>query len=131
MTNVQRSNLDPRIGTIVAVDPELTATFTAKSLSGISIPAHIINLGRPDTIPPGLQAANLKKAIPQARYDLIPGATQFDSFSECKPDGLAILRREGDDEGLCSNRIRPRTQIHAQLAAMITAAFKRQLQSGL
>jgi predicted dienelactone hydrolase len=129
-TNVGRSNLDLRIGTIVAIDPELAATFSAASLSGISVPVHIINLGRADAIAPGVNAASLAKLIPQARYDLIPDATSFDSFSECKPEGLMVLRREGDDEGLCSDRTRPRAQIHAQLAAMITAAFKRQLQSG-
>jgi predicted dienelactone hydrolase len=130
-TNVGRSNLDPRIKAVVAVDPELTTTFSAASLSGISIPVHIINLGRPDTILPGLRAASLEKQIPGARYDLVPDATQFDSFNECKPEGPAILRREGDDESLCNYGTRPREEIHAQLAAMIAAIFKHRLPSGL
>jgi predicted dienelactone hydrolase len=125
---LERSNVDPRIKTIVAVDPELAATFSA-SLSRISIPVHIINLRRPDPTLPGLDAASLEKRIPQARYDLIPDATPFDSFNECKPDGVAILRREGDDEGLCNLGARSRAEIHAQLAAMIAATLKRHLQS--
>lgn len=126
-----RSNLDPRIKAIVAVDPELAESFSVASLSGISIPVHIINLGQPDTSLPGPKAAGLAKLIPRARYDLIADVTPFDSFSECKPEGPAILRREGDDESLCNSETRPRAEIHAQLAAMIAAAFKRQLQDSM
>jgi predicted dienelactone hydrolase len=131
VANVARSSLDRRVGVIVAVDPELTATFTTASLSRISIPVHIINLGRTDTMLSGLNAASLPERIPHARYDVIPDATPFDSFNACKPEGKAILLSDGDDEGPCDDGARPRAEIHAQLAAMITDTFMRALQGGM
>ena len=131
VTHVERSNLDPRIRAVVAVDPELATTFTAASLSDISVPVHIINLGRLGAMLPGLRAASLAARIPEAQYGQISDATQFDSFSACKPEGAAILRGEGDDEDPCNHGRRSREEIHAQLATMIIAAFRRDLQSGM
>jgi predicted dienelactone hydrolase len=128
VVKMERSDLDPRIKAVISVDPEIAATFTAASLSGISIPVHIINLGRPDAMLPGLRASSLAQRIPDVRYDQMPDATHFDVFGVCKPEGPAIVRDEGDDEGLCTDGARPRTEIHAQLAAMIAASFKRHLQ---
>jgi predicted dienelactone hydrolase len=128
LAKMGRSDLDPRIKAVVSVDPEIAATFTATSLSGIAIPVHIINLGRQDTMLPGLRAAGVTGHIPEAQYDRMPDATRFDVFGECKPEGPAILRDEGDDESLCQDGALPRAEIHAQLAAMIATSFKRHLQ---
>jgi predicted dienelactone hydrolase len=126
----ERSNLDRRINAVVAIDPELTATFTTKSLSAISVPVTIVNLGRSDEMLPALYAESLTGRIPGARYTMISDATHFDSFSECKPAGAAILRDEGDGEDLCGEGTRPRAEIHEQLATMIAAEFKRSLHIG-
>jgi predicted dienelactone hydrolase len=128
---MEGSRLDPRVKIVVAVDPELAAAFSAASLSAIAIPVHVISLGGPATIPPGLNAAGLEKRIPDARYDVMADATPFDSFSACKPEGAAILRRDGDDDSLCGDGAGPRAAIHVALAAMIAAAFKHQLQPGI
>ena len=59
-------------------------------------------------------------------------ATAFSAFAECKPKGAAILRSEGEEEALFQDGgARSRTEIQAQLAAMIEAAFRSRLQSGL
>ncbi len=131
IAEMERPLLDPRIKAAIAVDPELTATFTGPSLAGIAIPVHLINLGRPDTMPAALNAADLAERIPHARYERVQDATHFDSFSLCKPEGLAILRDDGDDPALCEDGMERRAAIHDRLAAMIAAVFKRHLQSGM
>jgi predicted dienelactone hydrolase len=122
-----RSNLDRRIKAVVAVDPEVSTNFTLASLADISVPVQIVNLGSPNTIWPGLNAAGLAQAIPDARYDTVPSATQFSAFSECKAQAAAILRAEGEAPLCDDTGGRSRAEIHAELAAMAAAAFRRDL----
>lgn len=131
LSTAGRSNLDPRVKAAITIDPELTQVFTTESLSGISIPVDIINLGLQGVTLPALDAAELKARIPEASYAQIPDATRFDAFGECKAKGAAILREEGEDENLCEGGTSRRAEIHAQLAAMISAALKRHLQIGM
>lgn len=131
LEKLERPLLDRRVKAVVAVDPELAATFSTAGLGGIAIPVRLINLGQGAEILPGLGASGLLKSIPRSRYDIVPDASRFDAFNPCKPDGAAILRRDGDDEGLCHAGKRPRAQIHEELAAMIAAAFAQDLQDGM
>ncbi|HEV8388262.1 MAG TPA: hypothetical protein VGQ35_00385 [Dongiaceae bacterium] len=128
---LERPHLDPRIKAVFVVDPELTGILTDQSLASISVPVNIINLGRPETMLPGLNAEGLEGRIPSARYELLPDATDFDAFNECKPQGAAILRDEGDDGGLCAGEPTAREAVHDQLGELISAAFRRQLQIGM
>ncbi len=124
-----RSNLDERIAVAVAVDPELGGSFEAASLARIEAPVLVINLGRPDTIRPGLQASDVAAAIPTARYATVPDATPFSSFSVCKPKAVAILLEEGEDDIICRDGDgRTRAAIHAELARLIADAFRPYLQ---
>ncbi len=88
-----RSNLDPRIRAAVVVDPELSTSFSAESLSDISIPVAVINLDQPDTRPPGLNASALATNALRIEYTTLPKATRFSTFSLCKPEGGDILAR--------------------------------------
>jgi predicted dienelactone hydrolase len=125
-----RSNHDPRVKMAVAVDPALAQAYDQPSLSKISVPTHVINLGRPGWIIPAVAGAALARTIPGARYETVPDATHFSFLGECKPEGPAVLKTEGDEDPLCEDGgSRPRAAIHAQLGEMITAAFKRHLQN--
>ncbi|MBB3392168.1 putative dienelactone hydrolase [Rhizobium sp. BK275] len=122
-----RSHLDPRVKAAVVIDPEFGASFAPESLTRISIPVRLINLGSRETIWPGLRASGLKDAIPNARYDLLTDASQYSAFSECKPSGAAILRKEGE-EPLCDDpKETSRTAIHDRLAEIVAAAFSTNL----
>lgn len=124
-----RSNLDERIRVAVAVDPELGSSFAAASLASIEAPVLVINLGRPETIRPGLQASEVAAAIPSARYATVPDATPFSSFSRCKPKATAILLEEGEDDAICRDGdYRTREAIHAELAELVADAFRPLLQ---
>jgi predicted dienelactone hydrolase len=117
-----RSQRDPRVGTIVAIDPELTASLSPESLSEISARVAIINLGPPS---PGLDASGLQGAIPGATYAAVPDATQFSAMAACTPQGAEILLEEGEDDAICSEAGPARERTHARLAEMIADAIGR------
>lgn len=122
-----RSNRDPRVGTIVAIDPELTASFSPESLAGITAHVEIINLGRPGEIAPGLDASGLEGAIPGATFAALPGATPLSAMAVCKPKGAAILSEEGEDDAICAEAGPARDSVHTRLAGMIADAIGRGL----
>jgi predicted dienelactone hydrolase len=90
LSRLARANYDPRIKVAIAIDPELSTVLTQASLSNISIPVTVINLGKPETILPGLNAAGLEGLIPNGTYATVPEATQYSSFSECTAKGALI-----------------------------------------
>ena len=120
-----RSNADPRVKAIVVIDPEFGRSFTRKSLADISVPVDLINLGKPETIWPGLNAEGLAPIIFNSQYIVVPDATQYSSFPECKPGTSAILR-EGGDEAICKDPAggRNRAQVHDAVAQMVAAMFR-------
>jgi predicted dienelactone hydrolase len=115
-----RSNLDPRIGSVVAVETELAGVVAPASLAAIAVPVQIVELGD------GSGAALRGDDIPEARVDTVAEATPFDAFNPCKPAGLAILREEEGDELLCTDGLLPRKAVHARLSAMIRDTFDRE-----
>jgi predicted dienelactone hydrolase len=118
-----RSGRDPRIGTVVAIDPELTASFSPESLSEITASVTIINLGAPGPIAP--DASGLQTAIPGATYAAVPDATSFSAMAACKPQGADILLAEGEDDAICHEDARARERTHARLAIVIVDALRR------
>lgn len=122
-TDLARSGLDDRIGTIVAVDPELTGALAADSLSGMAASVTLINLGTPGSIAPYLDASGLQALLPGARYVTFPEAGPFSAMAVCKPKGAAILAEEGEDDSICREEAEARTQLHARLAGMIDEAL--------
>lgn len=124
------SHVDPRVKAIVVVDPEFGRSFTQTSLAGISIPVGLINLGKPETIWPGLNAQELTKLILHSDYHSIPDATQYSAFPECKPGASAILREDGE-EALCEDTLggRSRKQIHNVVSQMVAAMFRSDFAS--
>ncbi len=126
-----RSNLDGRIKAAVVIDPAMAQAYQPESLAKVAVPTHIINLGRPGWIIPAIEGSKLARAIPGAGYDTVSDATHYSFLGECKPEGPAILKAEGDEDPLCEDGgSRPRAAIHAQLVNMIVGFFRRQLQVG-
>ncbi len=130
VTRVARSNLDPRIKVAVAIDPELSTSFTVESLSKISKSVKVVNLGRPDGIAPGLEASMLATTAPQIEYSRVPHATQFSAFAVCKPKGAGILAQDGGNKEICdADAGVGRKSIHAELAELIAGFLNRHLGS--
>ncbi len=128
LTELSAAHLDKRVVVVVAIDPELSLNFTSSSLREIQVPVKVINLGSPVTLLPGLNASGLQAFIPQIQYEIVQDASQYSSFSECVAEAPEVLRLEGEDTAICNDGGgRPRSEIHAQLAAMIEAELKQQL----
>lgn len=121
-SKVARSNLDPRIGAVVAIDPELTANLTADSLSGTAAKISVINLGAPGAVPPYLDASGLQ--ADGVSYSALPEATAFSAMAMCQPRGGRILAAEGEDDTICKEDGAARSLAHARLADMIAEALK-------
>jgi predicted dienelactone hydrolase len=120
---VGHSSLDRRIRLAVAVAPELSTSFSAASLAAIAVPVRLVDLGSGSA--PAMSASGLARAIPQARYEVVPGATAFSAFPECKPQGAAILREGREDEALCQeDGGRARAAIHDRILGIIDAALR-------
>ncbi|WP_020591499.1 alpha/beta hydrolase family protein [Kiloniella laminariae] len=114
---IARSNLDPRIKIAIAVDPELSTSFSPGSLAAITSPTTILNLGTPDTILPGLEASALAALIPGSSYTTLPGTSHFSAFAVCKPNGVAILAEEGEDQAICQEPDnRDRNLLHHEIS---------------
>lgn len=118
----QASYRDPRIIASFAVDPGLARAFTPESLHRIAIPVAIINLGSPQTLPLGLNAAASAALIPTGTYETIPGAHHFSFLAECSTLGRIIIGLAGEDSICADPGLRPRAEIHAEVLAK-TAAF--------
>jgi predicted dienelactone hydrolase len=116
-----RSNLDPRVKGVVAIDPELASVLSAESLRRIRTPVYLIRLGS-TAIPPALDPSLMNSKISKVHAQTIENGTPFSSFAECKPEGAANLASDGDETELCADGDGDaRADIHAQLAAMIVA----------
>jgi len=111
-----RSYRDRRIKGVVAIDPELTTSLAPDSLAAITVPVAIVDLGPTD-------AADLAAAVPGARHTAVAGATAFDTFSLCTPQGPALLRADGESDVICEDGEQGRALIHAQLTELIADAL--------
>lgn len=124
----EQSNLDPRIRSVVAVDPALAQAYDVQSLREMAVPVHIINLGRPGAIPVAVEAKELAGLIPQGSYDWVDDSRHFSFLPECQAGGAEFLKSLGDADRLCDDGgQRTRADIHDQLGDLITAAFTRSL----
>ncbi|WP_256752267.1 dienelactone hydrolase [Mesorhizobium sp. Mes31] len=125
-----RDNRDERIHFAMAIDPAPTDVLDAKSLAGIRIPVAIVNLGLPGKIPVTVDASGIAKAISNASYATIEGASHYSMFAECKPGAPSIIASEQIGDPVCDDGGgRSRGEIHARLIDMATVAFNRALKT--
>lgn len=128
MTLAGRDNREPRVSFAMSIDPAPVDVLEPKSLSGITIPVEIVNLGKPGQIPITAKADEIAKAMPGGRYTIIEDASHYSMFGECKPGAAALAEKEDVGEPICTDGGgRPRGQIHAQLIDMTISAFERAL----
>lgn len=125
-----RDNKDERIRFVMAIDPAPADIFTTETLSSISIPVVLVNLGKEAEIPSTAQASTIADAIPSASYELIENASHSSMFAICKPGAAEIALEEGIEDPICTDGSgRSRRAIHTQLIGMVLAAFRHALNS--
>lgn len=127
----EQSNRDPRITAAVAIDPSVAQAFVAESLHAIAVPVDIVNLGDAAAIPVAVAAAPIAAAIPAGRYERVADAVHMSFLAECQPGAKAFLAEIGETDRLCDDGVsRTRADIHAEIAAKVVAAFRRDLGTG-
>lgn len=125
------SSHDPRINSVVAIDPSIVHALTPESLSAIFVPVYLINLESPGSAWwIAVQADGVAQMIPSAWHDVVRSA-HLTFLAQCQPDARQFLEEVGETDPLCDDRgDRTRAEVHAQLAAMIEGAFRRTLLQG-
>ena len=112
---------DKRIGRVIAIDPGVAQALNSKSLSAISVPTLLVNLGEGEAIQLGIRADQIAKSIPHARYETIVGANHFSFLAECKALGWAFVMMEGDDPVCTETSARSRAELHEEIAGKVLA----------
>lgn len=124
-----RDHKDTRIGFAMAIDPVPAGVFEPASLSQISIPVELINLGRSGEIPLTAHAGKIAAVIPHTTYSTIHDASHYSMFAECKPGAARIAEAEMIEEPICSDGGgRLRKDIHSQLIDRVVGSFSRALR---
>lgn len=126
----EQENRDPRITSVVSVDPGLATTFQTESLKTIGMPVTLINLGSVGTVPLAVLSDQLAKDIPGAAYMQVEGADHFSFLPVCKQGAADFLKSVGEFDPICEETARPRTEIHEELSRLIINAFERDLKPG-
>ncbi|WP_437405244.1 hypothetical protein [Sinorhizobium meliloti] len=125
-----RNNEGKRIEFAMAIDPAPVDVFQTNTLSKVSIPVEIVNLGQPGTIPRTALASETAKAIPKGTYSTIEDASHYSMFGECKPDAAEMAESERIGDPICSDGGgQSRLEIHKKLAKLVTDAFNRELKT--
>ncbi len=117
---------DPRIRSVVAIDPGLTHGLGAEEVAGVQGDVLLVSLGNGEDRLPATDfsaaGSNLIAILPDAEVLEIAPAAHFSMLPTCKPAGAAILAEEQDDPVCTDPKGADREAIHARVLAE-TAAF--------
>ena len=113
---------DPRVTSVVAIDPGFVWGLTAGDLSGLVPDTVLIGLGDAHTQMPATDVteSGLAAFVPEARVLRLAPAFHFTAMPLCKPEGAAILAGEQDDP-VCTDP--PGTDRPAVHVAIVDAIF--------
>jgi predicted dienelactone hydrolase len=118
---------DPRISSIIGVEPGFTYAANPESLKKMNYPILLINLGKADrwkAADMNATGSNLVAQLPHADYAQFAPAHHFTFLPECKPNAAAMLKAEQDDP-ICDDPAgTDRRAIHQQIIDKVTAFLK-------
>ncbi|NHF74051.1 alpha/beta hydrolase family protein [Paracoccus xiamenensis] len=101
---------DPRVSSVVAIEPEYPAALSASS---VDLAGLLVSLGE--------KAPALQDGANPIQVETVPQATVFDAFAACTEAGPKILLDEEGDASLCGESADARQRIHADMAKTITS----------
>ena len=118
---------DPRIQSVVAIDPGLTHGLGGEEVAGVQGDVLLVSLGQgPDRMPAtdiSAAGSNLIALLPEADVLEVAPAAHFSMLPLCKPAGAAILAEEKDDPVCTDPEGADRAAIHAQVLAATIGFF--------
>jgi predicted dienelactone hydrolase len=109
---------DPRIGSIVAVDPGMTDALSPESVASMTLPVLLISLGAPKpwrAADVSADGSNLAARLPQATHETIRPAVHFTFLGLCTPAAARLLEEEQDDPVCTDPAGSDRAAIHAKV----------------
>jgi predicted dienelactone hydrolase len=124
---ISQSMRDPRIRAIFALDPALPRVVTPDSLSAMTIPVMIANLGSPGQIPAGMDWTDSAPLIPGPTLVNVSGATHFSPMMPCRLIGRIIIGLAGEDSICADTAERDRATVRAEIEPQVVAFFQNAL----
>ncbi|GGE06752.1 dienelactone hydrolase [Aureimonas endophytica] len=115
---------DPRVTSLVAIDPGATHALTTASLAAMTLPTLFVNLGgaeRWKSIDVSAAGSDLVHRLPQARYVVVEPAIHFTMLGLCKPEAHDLLLAEHDDPVCDDPAGADRAKAHAKIAEAVLA----------
>jgi predicted dienelactone hydrolase len=118
---------DPRVRSVVAIDPGLTHGLSAEDVAGVRGDILLVSLGQgADRLPAtdiSAEGSNLVALLPDAEVLEVAPAAHFSMLPLCKPAGAAILAEERDDPVCTDPAGADRAAVHAQVLAAASRFF--------
>ena len=115
----ESSNLDPRVGAIVSIDPALPQALKADGLSAVTVATRIVQLGETETIPEGLRWDKAAMQLVKGERVVVPNTYHFAFLAECSRLGKVVISI-GSEENICSDQgTRGRRKVHTELQQII------------
>lgn len=124
---------DPRLNSVVAVDPALPAATVQESLKAITVPVQLINLGARADLSDAVNVSAWESIIANVGYTAIPNSWHFSFLAECSLAGRIIIGVAArKTEEICTDpQNGPRGEIHDQLRDIIVPFFQSTLGDDL
>jgi predicted dienelactone hydrolase len=115
----ESSNLDERVGVIVAIDPALPQALKEGGLDAVTVATKIVQLGETETIPEGLRWDKAATQLAQGERVVVTDTYHFAFLAECSRLGKVVISI-GSDENICSDQgTRDRGEVHTELHQII------------
>ena len=109
---------DPRISSLVAIEPGMTDALSDESIEAMTLPVLLLGFGAPDpwrAVDVSASGTDLAGRLPDATYEIIRPATHFTFLGLCKPEGAKLLEDEKDDPVCTDPEGSDRATVHARV----------------
>jgi predicted dienelactone hydrolase len=115
------SYADPRVTSVVAIDPGFVWGLEAADVAGLVPDAVLIGLGDRETqmSATDFTESGLAALIPDARVLQLAPAFHFTAMPLCQPEGAAILEAERDDPVCSDPPGTDREAVHAEIIEVL------------
>jgi predicted dienelactone hydrolase len=96
-----QSNLDPRISSVVAIEPSISRALATASLAAVSVPVHLMNFRSGGSFLLAVRSDGRSAAIPRADHRVVDGAVPMRFPAECQPGAGDFLKSIGETDPVC------------------------------
>ena len=128
-TQFERSNADPRIKAIVAIDPAFAQAYDESSLRDIHVPLAAISLGIEP--PVAIDPTAIATTVPGATLHAVEDATHFSFLGTCRWMGSTIVMLALEDPICSETGKRERADIHREIGQRVLEFLTKTLERSM